>query len=486
MRKQLRAALLSSILASVRLDASVVELNFANVTNASFLGRRLAQSLMAAVTMRYPTTEDAEGLQSELDWNALRDELGLALQQDENLKGFEVSAISAVELSSVNVVCPANAAKPPGVTLMRPEDCACNPGFGYDEGACRACALGEYKSALSNERCVKCPEWTSTERAGATEPEECKCEAGRYGEDQCAHCPKGFYCPGSGKSVPCPFNSTTESGGSSSSADCKCLPGHQPSEPSDSPPCEPCQPGRYKRSVSNEKCFETCPSNANSPPASTEPGNCSCNEDHYAQLNDEDELDRCAPCTFNGLRCSGGFLQNGSHAQPEAKVGWYKTGKTLAVQCLVRDAAGASVCQGENRCAEGSTGWLCGECPAQWGRRGHLEFCRQCPDSSSAWLATSILLDLGRITSLNFIMAVLSAQGATKQMKLHTAILRIFQRWKDACSVLLSRDYVKVKLKVWSQRCGVTESLAIGVHRLLLPSGGRKRGENSGASTSPP
>ena len=455
MRKQLRAALLSSILASVRLDASVVELNFANFTNASFLGRRLAQSLMAAVTMRYPTTEAAEGLQSELDWNALRDELGLALQQDENLKGFEVNAISAAELSSVYVVCPANAAKPPGVTLMRPEDCACNPGFGYDEGACRACALGEYKSALSNERCEKCPEWTSTQKTGATEQEECKCEAGRYRKDQCAHCPKGSYCPGSGEKVPCPFNSTTESGGSSSSADCKCLPGHQPSEPSDSPPCEPCQPGRYKRSVSNEKCFETCPSNANSPPASTEPGNCSCNEDHYAQLNDEDELDRCAPCTFNGLRCSGGFLQNGSHAQPEAKVGWYKTGKTLAVQCLVRDAAGASVCQGENRCAEGSTGWLCGECPAQWGRRGHLEFCRQCPDSSSAWLATSILLDLGRITSLNFIMAVLSAQGAAKQMKLHTTILRIFQRWKDACSVLLSCDYVKgaeSKVESWRSR----------------------------------
>ena len=440
-RKQLRASLLSSILESARLDASVVDLDLVNV---SFPGRRLAQSLVAVVTMRYPTTEDAEASKSELDWNSLRDELGMALQQDENLKGFEVNAILAAEVSSIMVVCPANAAEPPGVLLMRREDCACNPGFGYDAGGCTACALGEYKSMRKNEGCQQCPMGTSTERTGATEKEDCKCEKGTYGED-CAPCPKGSYCPGSGTNKSCPLNSTTESGGSSSIEDCKCLPGHQPSENSDSPPCEPCQPGRYKRSVSNEKCFETCPSNANSPPASTEPDNCSCEVGHYALLNEAGELDRCASCTFDGLNCSGGFNESGSHAEPQSIVGWYKTGKTVAVQCLVRDAAGSSVCLGENRCAAGSAGQLCGECPVQWSRGKHLEFCRQCPESNGTWpwLTISIVLDIGRITSMNFIMAVISAQGATKHVQLHTAILRMFQRWKDACSVLLSLDYVR-------------------------------------------
>ena len=251
--------------------------------------------------------------------------------------------------------------------------------------------------------------------------------------DECEDCPQGYFCDGSGQRKSCPSNSTTTSARSSTSEDCECKAGH---EPSAFEGCAPCQPGRYKSGVSNTVCSLTCPANANSPPGATELSHCFCNEGFHAQLA-EGKLDRCAPCTYPGLSCPGGF-KNGSHAQPRASKGWYKTGETVAVQCSVLDAAGSSVCLGgeNSSCSEGADGWLCGECPSGWARARYLQACEACEASGAGHLALAVLTDLARITSLNFGVAVLSALGAGKR-KLHPAMIRMAQRWKDACSVLL-------------------------------------------------
>ncbi|CAK9052386.1 unnamed protein product, partial [Durusdinium trenchii] len=153
---------------------------------------------------------------------------------------------------------------------------------------------------------------------------------------------------------------------------------------------------------------------------------------------------------YSGLRCPGHFELAGLHAQPRAQEGWFQTGNTTAVQCLVELPNGASACRGSaqcengthcfvNKCVDGSTGMLCGECPENYARSKYLQLCKMCPDSDSGLtMAMMVLADLGRITSLNFAMALLAAQGAGNALKLDSPMIRVVQSWKDACSILLS------------------------------------------------
>ena len=130
------------------MDADALE-----VVYEDFDGRRLAESLRAVVRMKYPTAGEADVAKSELDWNSLLDEVEQTLQQSDDLSGIDLVEMSGAELSWVTVECPARAAAPPGVTVMRPDDCVCKPGYGYDGGACRICAFGQYKSRLADVSC---------------------------------------------------------------------------------------------------------------------------------------------------------------------------------------------------------------------------------------------------------------------------------------------------------------------------------------------
>ena len=444
-KEQLRDALQRSISQLVRLDAAAVRIDFPH----AFPGRRLAELLKAVIIMKLPTQDDAESLQDSLDWSSLPGEVNSTLQQNDNLRRFAASMSDEEIIATTTwdtVHCPLHAAIPTGVVVMQPEDCECRKGYGFEDGACKVCSVGRYKPRRENVVCTRCTGLKLTLIEGATQEEECTCPAGTYGSrgqhgEECLDCPAGSYCDGSGQKQECPSNSTTGSVRSSSIADCECRPGHQPSEHGPSGPCHPCEAGRYKDGVRNANCFLTCPPNANSTPASTDRSQCFCNEGYHAYLQ-AGQLDSCARCDYDGLICPGGVNVSGHHLQPRARKGWFQTGQTVAVQCLVMDAEGVSVCLGgnitENICAAGAQGWLCGECPAEWARGGYLDVCEPCNAGGAGSFALAALMDIARIAALNFGMAVISAPGATKMRPLHPAIIRIVQRWMDACSVLLS------------------------------------------------
>ena len=128
-------------------------------------------------------------------------------------------------------------------------------------------------------------------------------------------------------------------------------------------------------------------------------------------------LARCASCAaLPHLQCPGGFEgPSGEHKLPVSRAGYFQTGITTAVKCSVVAANGLSARLGGNICAEGdsndlntacvgkyrngcdegSTGKLCGECPAGWGRNGFQQPCQPCAAGAALPLILSILVDVG-------------------------------------------------------------------------------------------
>lgn len=425
-----------------RLDANLIDLNVDETQGPNFgQGRRLASSMVVKVTMRYATEEEATEAAQELDVQLVSDEVMSSLRTYPEFSDFLVKALSEPTKSSTIIQCRTNAAKPPGVMIRKLDDCLCMPGFGYEETlqSCELCPLGKYKSTLANKDCTNCDDTNekSTLEVGARWIEDCKCRAGSFNDSAhggCMACTVGSYCNGTGTQFECPRHSTTTDSRSRTISDCVCEAGYQLSKRAHSSEdffCESCLQGFYKPNAGNDTCSLSCPKNALSIVAATSIRDCYCLTDHHAELDDAGNLSRCAGCSrYSGLRCPGHFELAGLHAQPRAQEGWFQTGNTTAVQCLVELPNGASACRGSaqcengthcfvNKCVDGSTGMLCGECPENYARSKYLQLCKMCPDSDSGLtMAMMVLADLGRITSLNFAMALLAAQGAGNALKL--------------------------------------------------------------------
>ena len=252
--------------------------------------------------------------------------------------------------------------------------------------------------------------------------------------------------------------------------------------------CQQCPKGFYKSSAGNAQCSFKCPSYADSEPGSVSIGGCFCTAEHHAELDEFGNLARCSKCNFySGLTCPGGYEQDGTHAQPRAVNGSFRTGNTSAVQCHILRPDGSSVCLGSssscqdvavsrqchgsffNICAEGSTGHACGECPEGYAREMRLEFCSSCVSHSAAWLAVAIFSDLVRITALNFGMAWIVARGAGEvTLALHSSMIRQFLHWKSACSVLTGFELDRLLPFRWSEKQARAEGLCSGISCGLL------------------
>ena len=241
--------------------------------------------------------------------------------------------------------------------------------------------------------------------------------------------------------------------------DCLCLEGHYSLQSDSGFSCEPCQAGRYKPATANQQiCPSQCPTNSDSPNASTSLSNCSCIAGFYAELDEAGLLVRCASCnSFTHLSCFGGFYeQTDRHRLPVARPGYFQTAPTTAIKCNVVMDDGISACLGgglcaegsetlecmgrySNACAEGSTGFLCGECPPGWARNYWKEPCRLC---TASWpLIFSVLLDVGTKVFLNFVVTSLAATAAVRGSgKLHAIMIRIATQWLAACSVVATLD----------------------------------------------
>ncbi|CAE7765918.1 UVR8 [Symbiodinium sp. CCMP2592] len=353
-----------------------------------------------------------------------------------------------------------------------PSHCVCEAGRFLDGGTCTLCPVGRFKTNIGDFSCTQCGAGTSHGNiTGRVEP--CKCRPGYGFEEtsaQCTVCPPGeykstvgYFCPGGGEERQCPDGATSRAR-SEQQADCSCLPGFffRPDST-----CGPCPEGFYKESEGNDAfCPRQCPTNSNSTAGSNSPLNCFCDSGYYPEVHSSGFIIRCIDCSIlPNMVCLGGLQdsrllnETGSHSLPVAKDGFFQTGKAIAIKCRVRTAEGDSACMGSqpirdpcqsgaiasectgldglgNRCAAGSRGMLCGECPVGWARNSFQAPCQQC-QSSELTLAFSLLFDIFSKAALNFIVASMAATAAVRGSgKLHTSMIRIAIQWFAACSVI--------------------------------------------------
>ncbi|CAE7462525.1 scube2, partial [Symbiodinium sp. CCMP2592] len=359
------------------------------------------------------------------------------------------------------------------------ERCRCLPGYGLDEeiNKCTECAPGEYKALVGDTPCSRCSS-NKTSAEGATSPLDCRCRSGLAEEGQaCRVCRAGFFCPGQGEEIRCPENATSRAG-SLQQADCLCNPGYYALEARAI--CEPCQPGRYKPTLANDPtCPLQCPTNGESANASTDLRDCFCVAGFYAVLDGAGWLARCASCAFlPHLQCLGGFhtqagiTQTGNHTLPVARPGHFQTGQTITVKCTAVTATGLSTCLGGqpceqddavdcfgrygNACDEGSTGFLCGECPYGWARSAFQRPCEPCATSSAMPLIAAVIIDVGTKATVSFVVASMAATAAVRaSSKLHTVMIRIATQWLAVCSVLATFDLTQIPInedtETWSR-----------------------------------
>eukprot|EP00439_Symbiodinium_sp_Y106_P023598 s3671_g2.t2 len=351
-----------------------------------------------------------------------------------------------------------------GNSTGRIEPCRCRPGYGFAEetAQCTVCPPGEYKSTVGNALCSRCAS-DKTSMQAATSVLDCSCRAGLAAQGSlCRDCKVGFFCPGGGEERQCPHGATSRAR-SEQQVDCSCLPGFF----FRSDGCWPCPEGFYKEGEGNDAfCPRQCPTNSNSTAGSTGPLNCFCDSGYYAEVHTSGFIIRCIDCTIlPNMLCLGGLEdarllnETGFHSLPVAEEGFFQTGMAMAIKCRVRTAEGDSACMGSqpvrepclndpntskctgldglgNRCAAGSEGMLCGECPVGWARNSFQAPCQQC-QSSQLTLAFSLLFDIFSKAGLNFIVASMAATAAVRgNGKLHTSMIRIAVQWFAACSVI--------------------------------------------------
>lgn len=424
-----------------RIDTSRIAVRFAAATL-----RRLSSTMTVIVTMNYRTAEEAQEA-LDMDVNEVSSQIQEAAQES---MALEVQpTVSEPEVESVEVRCEGNRAIPPGVVALTSDDCKCGPGFGLKDGECLACQPGEWKSTIEDNTCHDCDSQKSTTATGATSLAECKCKAGSYqsksDESVCLPCKEGYFCDGSGQHSRCPENMTTDQTNAKTSTDCVCNKGYQNLQGF----CSPCPSGRYKSNSGNGSCSSVCPINADSSPGSTAESDCQCRMGFHKKTEVGQDTFECASCfDYVGVMCPGG------ETNPVAKQGYFQTGPTMAVECRVRmmdEAETFSVCHGNNTCALGSAGWLCGECDAQFARDQPLQQCEPCwTQMSQVALISNVLLHLVQTSSVGFVLASLAASSAVTGVEpFSTSLIRIFTHWVEARlvkSMMLERNVLGLRL----------------------------------------
>eukprot|EP00439_Symbiodinium_sp_Y106_P035489 s3907_g4.t1 len=435
--------------------------------------RRLATgntgNMRLAVTIKYRSMDEAKLTLQDLDVAAVADGIAESIEEHPIFSSM-TPLLSVPVLAEATVRCSKYRSVPPGVPVVSSKDCQCSPGYGFDSaaGSCEACAEGEYKATVGDALCTKCPQWMSTANTGATTESSCQCQSGRYeSEGLCLECPRNHFCPGGTEKLQCPANSATitDNVGGSSIVDCICMPGYSGGRAADGPHCIACGRGFFKPNIGNEDCNQRCPANADSKPGAANRSHCFCTAGSHALLavnNGSEQLEVCASCTYRGLTCFGGFDSSGAHNQPVAEPGFFQTGQILAAKCEVNLVDGTSVCLGGNECARGSSGFLCGECPAAYARDTYPGACSECSFAAS-WMGLVVFTDIAQNVLVNFAVASLAAMAAVKDSRsLHTSMIRIGTQFMTACSVLEHFEIEQLQVFDWSVERKIKECAQTG------------------------
>ena len=169
--------------------------------------------------------------------------------------------------------CPTHSTSAAGSTSS--SACVCNAGYSKDGSLCNACAEDTYKSS-SDTSCLSCPSYSSSPSASMSHS-DCLCNAGYSGPDgqTCGICSAGKYKTSAGAATcsNCPEGTSSPQGSTQLNA-CTCLSGYTGSSDAGGVTCSECTAGKYK--VSETSC-SSCPSNSDSPSASSSAADCACN-----------------------------------------------------------------------------------------------------------------------------------------------------------------------------------------------------------------
>ena len=225
--------------------------------------------------------------------------------------------------------CPQNAYSETSASTF----CACNAGYAGTLYNCTSCASGKYKDILGTEACSSCPADSYSDISGATVCTECPpgslAAAGSSLRGECIGKP-GFYGPDGGPFSACEEGTYKSEAGSTECIDCKpyaispkgsttestcqCRAGY--TSLTMNGPCIACAAGKYKAINGSAACL-TCPSHADSPPASYTRDMCICKEGYTGQNGQA-----CSPCESGTYKASNGSAScapcpNNTHS-PEA------------------------------------------------------------------------------------------------------------------------------------------------------------------------
>lgn len=195
--------------------------------------------------------------------------------------------------------CPDNSVSEQG--SFRIQNCSCDKGYGGTDD-CQPCAIGSYKSVTGMTTCVLCPNNGSTTSLASDSVDKCECGPGFIltsidGGQWCTPCPDTGYKASFGDlttCVDCPDGLNTFKTGATLPGECVCAAG---TEMSDTGVCIACINGSYN-AVNGGTC-SVCPA--------------------YSRNN----LD------FTFCECQAGYsMINASIMSPtcvECEVGWYKS-----------------------------------------------------------------------------------------------------------------------------------------------------------------
>ena len=225
--------------------------------------------------------------------------------------------------------CPVHSTAPPGASSL--QECVCDAGYisntgpgggppctpavvasanitfeplNYTQLNCVACAAGLYLSQESLN-CTACPAGSSTfDYRNASSALHCVCRPGFENQtilgqngEKCEPCRQGFFKEqlANASCGICPRNSWTLDDGSANVSVCVCDAGFSKSHLATIPPgpedhalpCEPCEPGFFKRTQADEAC-EPCPEHyycpSDSSQGSIEPRACPTNSSAASPL----------------------------------------------------------------------------------------------------------------------------------------------------------------------------------------------------------
>ncbi|CDR97934.1 hypothetical protein BBBOND_0404220 [Babesia bigemina] len=193
--------------------------------------------------------------------------------------------------------------------------CLCEKGYQISKQlgtSCEAVPKNTYKDVIGNVEPTDCPPGSHTLNTGATDISECVCKKGKFYDKEtgkCTICPVGMYCPG-GKSknnshstaIKCPdINTTTKQPGATNVNECMCNAGYYLRN-NNSKICIECPKNTYKSFISNESCTECDEHSSTSGQiGATSKEQCVCAPGYYFSGT-------CRACGFPDKYCPGGII----------------------------------------------------------------------------------------------------------------------------------------------------------------------------------